>query len=64
MLRTSFLIQWGVILHNVDLTGDGLLDFEDVLGLLGDWGGSGSDLHNDNAVGVRDLLLMLEAWPG
>jgi len=48
-----------------DLTGDGHVDFVDLLDMLSQWGGCAgcdSDLDGDNAVGLGDLLRVLAAW--
>jgi len=45
-------------------SGDGVVGVDEVLALLGDWGGSGSpfDVNGDGTIGVDDLLAVLEAW--
>lgn len=46
-----------------DITGDGTVNVDDVLQLIGDWGGSGnSDIDGDGVVGVNDMLELLAAW--
>jgi hypothetical protein len=45
-----------------DITGDGEVDVDDVLGLIAAWGTDGGDVDGDGHTGVNDLLLMLEAW--
>ena len=47
-----------------DLTGDGVVDVEDLLALLAAWGtdDAAADLDGDGVVGVKDLLLLLGAW--
>jgi hypothetical protein len=46
-----------------DINGDGAVDTEDLLILLGNWGGSGDgDVDNNGAVNTTDLLLLLAAW--
>lgn len=47
-----------------DLTGDGLINSDDLFVLLGDWGtaGSGSDLNGDGTVNSDDLFQLLGAW--
>jgi hypothetical protein len=44
--------------------GDGLVDVNDLLALLGDWGGGwvAGDLNADGSVDVDDLLILLAAW--
>ena len=44
--------------------GDGVVDVNDILILIGLWGTAGpiGDLNFDDVVDVNDLLLMLEAW--
>jgi agmatine/peptidylarginine deiminase len=47
-----------------DLNGDGTVNVEDFLVLLGSWGGAGgpADLNGDDVVNVLDLLVLLAAW--
>jgi hypothetical protein len=50
-----------------DLTGDGVVDVFDLLGLLGAWGpcppeDCDADLNDDGTVDVFDLLALLGAW--
>ena len=50
-----------------DLTGDGLVDFADLLRVLGAWGESAcgsshDDVDFDGAVDLQDLLLILANW--
>jgi hypothetical protein len=46
-----------------DLNGDGVVDVEDLLILLGNFGGSGDgDINDDGVVDVQDLLALLGAW--
>jgi len=46
-----------------DLDGDGVVDINDILILIGQFGGPGSaDLDGDGAVDADDLLLVLGAW--
>lgn len=44
--------------------GDGVVGVDEILALLGDWGGTGSpfDINGDGLIGVDDLLAVLEAW--
>lgn len=48
-----------------DLSGNGQVDFEDILEVLGHWGEDGSmggDTNGDNAVNFEDILVILGAW--
>ncbi|MHC5002024.1 MAG: M43 family zinc metalloprotease, partial [Planctomycetota bacterium] len=47
-----------------DVTGDGLVNVDDLLDLLLDWGASGgpADLDGDGIVGVDDAILLLVNW--
>jgi hypothetical protein len=46
-----------------DLNGDGVVDVQDFLALLANWGGSGSgDIDGSGEVDVQDFLLLLAAW--
>jgi hypothetical protein len=46
-----------------DITGDGIVNEEDLERLLQDWGGPGdADINYDGIVNVRDLLALLAAW--
>jgi hypothetical protein len=48
-----------------DLDGDGVVDGEDLLILLSEWGpcaGCDSDLNNDGVVDGEDLLILLSEW--
>jgi hypothetical protein len=47
-----------------DINGDGNVDVDDLLILLGDWGESGSDadLDGNGTVDVDDLLILLANW--
>jgi subtilisin family serine protease len=50
-----------------DINGDGLVNVDDLLLLLADWGpcpGCPTDLDGDDIVDVNDLLAMLESWTG
>ncbi|MCH2153807.1 MAG: hypothetical protein MK089_10750 [Phycisphaerales bacterium] len=44
--------------------GDGQVNVNDVLAVLGDWGASGSpyDVTGDGAIDVNDILAILNAW--
>jgi hypothetical protein len=46
-----------------DINGDGVVDTEDLLILLGNWGNAGDgDVDGDGVVGTADLLMLLAAW--
>ncbi len=47
-----------------DTNGDGLVNVNDVLALIGAWGSSdaSADVNGDGVVNVSDLLLLIEAW--
>ncbi len=52
------------ILIQPDLTNDGVVDINDVLSLLGQWGACdcAADFTGNGSVEVNDLLLLIEAW--
>ena len=49
-----------------DFISDGVVDFQEVLGVLNDWGPCGPpcppDINADGEVGFIDLLRVLDAW--
>jgi hypothetical protein len=46
-----------------DINGDGVVDTEDLLILLGNWGNSGEgDIDGSGVVDTADLLALLAAW--
>jgi len=46
-----------------DINGDGVVNTEDLLVLLGNWGNAGDgDIDNNGVVNTQDLLLLLAAW--
>ncbi|MDY7107504.1 MAG: GC-type dockerin domain-anchored protein, partial [Planctomycetota bacterium] len=46
-----------------DLNGDGVVNTEDLLTLLANWGTSGDgDIDGDGVVNTADLLMLLAAW--
>ena len=45
-----------------DLSGDGAVGIEDLLGLLAAWGTPGGDIDGDGTAGIMDLLALLAAW--
>jgi hypothetical protein len=47
-----------------DANGDGNVNVNDLLILIGNWGQSDSpaDVNNDGIVNVSDILLMIDAW--
>jgi hypothetical protein len=49
----------------LDLDGDGMVGFSDVLMVLANWGCAGScpeDVDFDGTVGFSDVLLLLASW--
>jgi hypothetical protein len=50
--------------NNPDPTGDGVVDVNDLLLIIGHWGQAGgpADVNHDGIVNVDDLLIVLEAW--
>jgi len=58
---------WRAMLPNPscpeDINGDGVVNTEDLLILLANWGGAGDgDIDNNGVVNTQDLLLLLAAW--
>ena len=47
-----------------DVNGDGTVDVNDILQLIGAWGnlGGDEDINEDGVVGVDDLLVLIGAW--
>jgi hypothetical protein len=45
-----------------DLNGDGVVDVDDLLIVLGAWGTPGGDVNGDTTTDVDDLLIVLGAW--
>jgi hypothetical protein len=47
-----------------DINGDGVVDVQDLLALLAEWGGTSgpADINGDGIVDVQDLLALLAAW--
>jgi plastocyanin len=48
-----------------DVDGDGTIDVNDVLAVIGDWGpcpGCGTDTNGDGVVDVNDILYVIAAW--
>ena len=48
-----------------DANGDGAVDLSDLLDVIGNWGGDGSeggDVNGDNAVNLDDLLEVIGNW--
>jgi len=46
-----------------DINGDGMVDVQDILIVIGNWGGSGEgDVNGDDVVDVTDLLEVVNAW--
>lgn len=57
-----------IVRHPADLTGDGVLNYDDLWYLISAWGPvdpywhPGADLDGDGTVGILDFLLLLELW--
>jgi hypothetical protein len=45
-----------------DLTGDGVVDADDLAALVAAWGTSGADLTGDGVTGSEDLASLIAAW--
>jgi hypothetical protein len=47
-----------------DITGDLLINVDDLLAVIGSWGDAGgpADINDDNIVNVNDLLAVIGAW--
>jgi hypothetical protein len=47
-----------------DVTGDSLVNVNDLLAVIGAWGSAGgpADINGDNLVDVDDLLAVIGAW--
>ncbi|MCI0366150.1 MAG: dockerin type I domain-containing protein, partial [Phycisphaerales bacterium] len=52
-----------------DLTGDGIVNIDDLLALLSDWGSCPApstvcpaDLDGDGSVNINDLLMLINNW--
>ncbi|MDG2292732.1 MAG: hypothetical protein P8L37_08720 [Phycisphaerales bacterium] len=47
-----------------DVNGNGLVDIEDILTIVANWGGTSDlgDVDGDGVVGVNDILITLESW--
>jgi hypothetical protein len=54
------------IAHAGDVDGDCVVNRDDLMFLLEDWGRvrSPADLDEDGTVGIRDLLIVLSNWGG
>jgi len=53
------------VVSNADVNGNGIVNTEDLLAVIGSWGVCGScseDLDGDGVVGVEDLLLVVGNW--
>ena len=62
---TDFVAILDITPHIVgDITGDGVVDGQDLARLLGSWGtaASGADLNGDGVVDGQDLAILLAAW--
>jgi hypothetical protein len=46
------------------VTGNGVVDIQDFLGLLAAWGAAGgpADVNSDGVVDIQDFLQMLAEW--
>ena len=47
-----------------DLDGDGAINVNDVLAILGGWGTPSGDITGDQTTDVNDILLALSLWGG
>ena len=45
-----------------DLDGNGVVDVDDLMGVLGGWLGSGGDVDGDGDTDIDDMLLVIAAW--
>ncbi len=45
-----------------DVDGDGFTGINDILTIIGGWGGSDNDVDGDGIVGVEDMLAIIAAW--
>jgi len=56
---------WLINLCAPDLSGNGSVDFADILEIIGSWGpcsGCAADLNGDGDVGFGDILVVIGAW--
>ncbi|MHC5115130.1 MAG: hypothetical protein ACYTGP_11970 [Planctomycetota bacterium] len=56
---------WVINLCTPDLSGNGAVDFADILEIIGSWGpctGCAADLNGDGDVGFGDILVVIGAW--
>ena len=47
---------------SADIDGDGVVDIQDVLQILSDWGSSGSDVNGEGITNILDLLVAISQW--
>jgi hypothetical protein len=70
---TTPAIEWGSAVYIIranpllppgDITGDGLVNIDDLLAVINAWGHSGgpADLTNDGIVNIDDLLFVITHW--
>ncbi|MBG81432.1 MAG: hypothetical protein CMJ39_12090 [Phycisphaerae bacterium] len=45
-----------------NLNGDDFVNIDDLLIILGDWGGTGGDANGDGATNIDDILVVLSNW--
>ncbi|MCP3904254.1 MAG: hypothetical protein GY715_11535, partial [Planctomycetes bacterium] len=63
--HTFFAPAWIINLCAPDLSGNGAVDFADILEIIGAWGcstGCAADLNGNGDVGFDDILVVIGAW--
>ena len=46
-----------------DFDGDGIVNVNDILQMISQWGGTGrTDINGDSIVNVSDILSLIDAW--
>ena len=64
-LTAEQMTKLGFVMTEVcpaDFDGDRLVGFNDLVMLLGDWGGCRADLDADGSTGFNDLSILLGTW--